>query len=68
MNKRIRKKRDAKEMEIIMKLFLISEGKPLHTLKGVKRRKAIIKASKGLVVFQEFIGYKNRCIKEDKEE
>ena len=56
MNKRIRKKRDAKEMEIIMKLFLISERKPLHTLKGVKRRKAIIKASKGLVVFQEFIG------------
>lgn len=55
MNKRIRKKRDAKEMGIIMKLFLISERKPLHALKGVKRRKAIIKTYKGLVVFQEFI-------------
>lgn len=55
MNKRIRKKRDAKEMGVIMKLFLISEGKPLHALKGLKRRKAIIKASKGLVIFQEFI-------------
>lgn len=44
-----------KKWGVIMKLFLISEGKPLHALKGVKRRKAIIKASKGLVVFQEFI-------------